>query len=181
MTSRATQRSTRKRVSVISLVIAVALAGSLGCGETTKPESQLTNAQGSPEEVCQAALDALAANDPLALDALRLSRFEHDSILVPEMPIGRDSTGRKDLELAWYMLDQRCTKGVRRAIADYGGQRYELISVRFTRPAERHGPLTVHRGTEVWVRDANGDELILGIFGSILQQDGLFKLVSIRD
>jgi hypothetical protein len=163
------------------LAIAIALVESLGCGKPAGPDLRLTNAQGSPEEVCQAALDALAANDAQALNALRLSRVEHDSILVPQLPIGKDTTGGKDLDMAWYMLDQRCAKGIRRAIADYGGQRYELISVRFTRPAERHGPLTVHRGTEVRVRDANGDELILGIFGSILQQDGLFKLVSIRD
>lgn len=181
MTSRASQHGTRSQASVISLAMAIALVGSLGCSEVTNTGPQLSNAQGSPEEVCQAALDALASNDPRAMEALRLSRFEHDSILVPEMPIGRDSTGHKDLEMAWYLLDQRCAKGIRRAIADYGGQRFELISVRFTKPAERHGPLTVHRGTEVRVRDANGDELILGVFGSILQQNGRFKLVSIRD
>lgn len=181
MTSRASQHSTQRQAAVISLAIAIALTGLLGCGETAIPDPLLTNAQGSPEKVCQAALDALAANDAQALNSLRLTRFEHDSILVPHMPVGQDTTGHRDLELAWYLLNQRCEKGIRRALADHGGVDFELVSVRFTRPAELHGPLTVHRGPEVRVRDANGDELILGIFGSILQQGGSYKLVSFRD
>jgi hypothetical protein len=126
-------------------------------------------------------LDAIALNDTTGLQALIVSRFEHDSILVPHMPIGKDTTGSKDLDLAWFMLEQRSIKGVRRALADHGGTRFQLVSVDFAKPTETHGPLRLYKGTTVRVRDVNGEEMVLGIFGSILESNGQYKLVSIRD
>lgn len=150
----------------------------VGCGKTG---SGLSNTSSSPAEACQRVLDALASNDTTGIHALRLSRFEHDSVLVPNMPIGKTPTSMKDLELAWYMLDQNNQKGIRRALADYGGRRLKVISVRFTKPDEHYGPLVVHKGTEVTVRDEAGAEFVMPIFGSILEEGGRFKIVSIRD
>jgi hypothetical protein len=126
-------------------------------------------------------LDALAVSDTAGMHALHLTRYEHDSILVPHMPIGKDTTGKTDLGFAWYLLEQNSAKGVRRAIDAHGGRQFELVSVKFNKPQEVHGPLILHKGTEVRVRAEGGEEMVLGIFGSILEQNGRFKLVSIRD
>lgn len=96
------------------------------------------------------------------------------------MPATPAGVGR-DMDMAWRMLDQRSIKGIRRAMEDYGGQKFSLVTVRFTRPAERFGDLVAHKGTEVTVRDSTGAELVLPIFGSILEDNGRYKLVSIRD
>lgn len=169
--------STMHRLLAIALLSMTLLA----CGEKAADGPMMSNSFGSPEEACRQVLDALAAGDTLGLQRLILTRYEHDSILVPRMPIGRDTTGNKDLELAWYMLNQRSVKGMRRALADYAGQRFELVSVTFNRPRESYGPLTMHKGTQVTVRNEEGEEVVIGIFGSILEQNGKFKLVSIRD
>ncbi|HWO57750.1 MAG TPA: hypothetical protein VNN55_09310 [bacterium] len=171
---------TRKRAARTA-VLCVLIGAVVGCGRKSPDLMTLTNSYDSPATLCQRVLVALAACDTLALETIRITRFEHDSILVPHMPIGKDTTGHKDLALAWYMLEQRNIKGIRRALADYGGQRFELVSVKFNRPEEKYGHLIVHKGTEVRVRDAAGEEMVLGIFGSILEQDGRYKLVSIRD
>lgn len=152
-----------------------------GCGQSAVDRHVISNSAPSPEAVCRQVLDALAASDTVALHNLVLTRFEHDSILVPRLPIGQDTLGNKDLELAWYMLDQRSIKGIRRALDDHAGHRLELVSLEFSRPREVHGPLTIHKGTRVTVRTENGEEVVLGIFGSILEQNGRYKLVSIRD
>jgi hypothetical protein len=151
------------------------------CGQSSQNTPALSRASDSPEDVCRNVLEALAASDTVALHNFVLTRFEHDSILVPQLPIGRDTSGSKDLELAWYMLNQRSIEGIRRALADHAGQRLEFVSVEFKRPKEVHGPLTIHKGTQVKVRTENGEEVVLGIFGSILEQNGRYKLVSIRD
>ncbi len=151
------------------------------CGHPAADIPQLSNTSGSPEEVCRRVLDALSLGDTLALQNLVLTRFEHDSILVPCMPIGQDTTGNKDLELAWFMLNQRSVKGIRRALADYEGEKFEFVSVKFNKPDHTYGALTLHKGTEVRAKKADGEEVVVGIFGSILEQDGRYKLVSIRD
>lgn len=160
------------------LMVCILLAG---CGQKGEDAYALSNSSSSPEDVCRRVLDALSAGDTLALHNLILTRFEHDSILVPRLPIGQDTSGSKDLELAWFMLNQRSIKGVRRALAYYAGQQFEFVSVEFNRPKETHGPLTIHKGTQVRVRTESGEEIVLGIFGSILEQSGRYKLVSVRD
>jgi hypothetical protein len=148
-----------------------------GCGQR---ETRLTNSSASPEDVCQKILGALERQDTLGLLQLRLTKFEHDSLLVPQMPLPPPGVER-DMGMAWYMLEQRSMKGIRRALDDYGGQRFSLVKVRFTKPAEKLGYLVAHKGTEVTVRDSTGAEFTLPIFGSILEDNGRFKLVSIRD
>lgn len=164
--------------AILWLMVCLLLAG---CGQKVEDAYSLSNSSSSPDEVCRRVLGALSAGDTLALHNLVLTRFEHDSLLVPRLPIGQDTSGSKDLELAWFMLNQRSIKGIRRALADHAGQRFELVSVEFNRPKEIHGTLTIHKGTQVRVRTEGGEEVVLGIFGSILEQDGRYKLVSIRD
>jgi hypothetical protein len=148
-----------------------------GCGQR---QVRLTNTSASPEDVCQKTLDALERKDTLGLQQFLLTKFEHDSILVPLMPLPPPGVER-DMGMAWYLLDQRSIKGIRRALDDYGGQRFAFVKVRFTKLEEKFGHLVVHKGTEVTVRDSTGAENVLPIFGSILEDNGRFKLVSIRD
>ena len=164
----------------LGLSIALLLAiGLLGCSRTN--DSQLSNASDTPETAVQRMLDALAVSDTVAMHSLRMSRYEHDSILVPQMPIGQADSGSTDLGYAWFLLEQNNIKGIRRAISDYGGQRFRVTKVRFTRPDQRYGSVTLHKGTEVSVRDSGGQESVLPIFGSIIEQGGRFKIVSVRD
>jgi len=160
-----------------ALCLSLALLIVAGCG---KRQTRLAGTSGSPEEVCRRALEALKHNDTLGLQRLRLTEFEHDSLLVPQMPASPAGLER-DMDMAWRLLDQRSIKGIRRAMEDYGGRRFSLVKVRFTKPEERFGHLVAHKGTEVTVRDSSGVELVLPIFGSILEDNGRYKLVSIRD
>lgn len=170
------KRSNRSRL-LIPLLVLVTLAS---CGKRQQP-TLLSNASGSPEEACQRVLDALASSDAEAMHGLRITRYEHDSVLVPNMPIGQADPGTTDLAYAWFLLEQNNVKGVRRAITKYGGNRFRVVSVRFTKPSQRHGPVTLHKGTEVTVTDGEGVEQVLPIFGSVIEHDGRFKVVSIRD
>ena len=144
------------------------------------PPTRISGMVSSPEEVCQKVLDALATNDTLMMGNLVLTRFEHDSVLVPLMPSPPPGVER-DMSLAWLMLYERDVKGIRRAFEDYGGQRFTLVTVKFTKPDKIFGDLRAHQGTVVTVRDSTGSEFGLPIFGSILEDHGRFKLVSVRD
>lgn len=149
-------------------------------GDRTPGPTRLTYASASPEEACRRVLDALNNEDLPTLDSLRLTRFEHDSILVPQLPISQNPD-QTDLNFAGYLHQQNNAKGVRRAMGDYGGLQLEFVSVRFTEPERIHGSLIIHRGTRVLVKDSAGTEFELPIVGSVLEDNGNFKLISIQD
>lgn len=171
----------RERICLSRLLIPVLLFVTLSsCGQPQQP-TLLTNASGSPEEACQRVLDALAISDAEAMHGLRITRYEHDSVLVPNMPIGQADPATTDLGYAWFLLEQNNVKGIRRAITKHGGKSFRVVSVRFTKPSQKHGPVTLHKGTEVTVKDGEGIEQVLPMFGSIIEHGGRFKVVSIRD
>lgn len=165
---------------LMAAMLTTTLAVVSGCG-TSETQTLLANSSSSAEEACQRVLDALAMSDTTTMHSLRITRFEHDSVLVPNMPIGNADPATTDIGYAWFLLDQNNVKGIRRAIDDYGGQQFRVAGIRFTKPAQQHGPVTLHKGTEVTVTDTAGTELVLPIFGSIIEHGHRFKVVSIRD
>jgi len=170
-----------RNVLMIVWALASLTVGVAGCVQNQNDVTLLTNASDSPIEACQRVLDALANSDTTAMHSLRITRFEHDSLLVPNMPIGKAEAGTTDLAYAWFLLEQNNIKGVRRAIDDYGGRTFRVVSIGFTKPVQQHGPVTLHKGTEVMAEDSTGNEIPLPIFGSVIEHGGKFKVVSIRD
>jgi hypothetical protein len=135
----------------------------------------------SPEGLIQIALDRLAVSDETGMDSLTITRFEHDSLLIPEMPIGKAPEEMTDLNMAYVMMRRTNMKGLRRAVADYGGRHYEVKKVEFPKPLEVYGPFTVYREILATVRDSAGNELILPIFGSMVSDGTHYKLAAFID
>lgn len=135
----------------------------------------------SAEELIQKTLDRLAVNDVEGMDSLTITRFEHDSLLIPEMPIGKAPKEMTDINMAYVMMRRTNMKGLRRAVADYGGKKLEVVKVEFPKPLEDYGPFTVYRETIATVRDSTGAEFILPIFGSMVAARGRFKLAAFID
>ena len=169
---------TRRHASIAGL----ALAGSLllglllgACGKSSP--TRLQNTFDSPEDLIQRALKAIQEEDSAGLQALCISRYEHDSVLVPAM--GKDSV---DLDLAWFLLQANVDKGIAYALNVYGKRTLKLEKVEFEGGDEFYGPITLHRVPRVTVAEpATGEEFVLTCFGTVAEEDGHFKLVSIRD
>jgi hypothetical protein len=58
-----------------------------------------------------------------------------------------------------------------------GGKRYELLDVLFTGQTD-YRTYRVHREATLRVRDSNGEERDLRVCGSMLEQDGAWKVFS---
>lgn len=164
---------------VLRFAIFIAMCAVVTACET-KP-SLLSGGGESPEQLIQLALDRLATNDEAGLDSLTITRFEHDSLLIPEMPIGKAPKEMTDINMAYVMMRRTNMKGLRRAVADHGGKRYELAHVEFPKPLETYGPFTVYRETVATVRDSAGNEFILPIFGSLVSDGVRYKLAAFID
>jgi hypothetical protein len=63
-------------------------------------------------------------------------------------------------------------------LARYGGQRFELLGVEYRGETTRYACSVVHRDTVLVVRDRDGAEQQLRLYGSTLETDGTFKVFS---
>lgn len=148
-----------------------------GCRDAAA-RSGLTNARSSMEAVVQAALDAVANRDRVALAALLLTPEEHERLLWDELP----ERNYFPFEYVRRINEINTAKGIRSALAEWGGQRLELVRIEFTKEAEVYSDFTLHRGARVWARRVrDGEEGTLPFFDVIVERNGGFKLMNYKD
>ena len=160
-------------------VVLAALWTAAGCsvGDDNAPLSPLHHTFPSPGALSEAVLFALADRDGDTLASLALSELEFRTAVWPDLPSSRPERG-VPFDYAWGDLHQKSNNALRRLITRYGGQRYELVDVRFAGETTPYATYQVHRETVLDLRDEEGEELTLALFGSILERDGEFKLFS---
>jgi hypothetical protein len=78
----------------------------------------------------------------------------------------------------WGDLRQKSEQALAQTLARHGGHRYSLRGVHFDGTVTRYATYTVHRQTVLTVRDAEGAELDLRLYGSSVQKDGTWKVFS---
>ena len=170
------------RVSVFAFVRCVALVAwwaAAGCGASDDNAAlpPLHHTFASPEALSDAVLAGLADRDADTLAALALSEIEFRTAVWPDLPSSRPERG-VPFDYAWGDLRQKSNNALRRLVARHGGKRYELVRVAFSGETTPYRSYRVHRETVLDVRDEDGNELTLALFGSILEREGEFKLFS---
>ncbi len=168
-----------RRVLVGAGLAALCLLPAGGCGRPATRDAlpPLGHAFESPEAVAEAVLGALAEEDGPTLVALALSEMEFRTVVWPELPSSRPERGLP-FEYAWGDLHQKSTNELRRLLARAGGRQYELLEMTFDGESTRYETFTVHRDSRLRVRDAEGAERDVRLFGSVLQRGGEYKLFS---
>lgn len=145
-----------------------------GCGRTSP---LLANAFPSVEQLAAAVVDAVSRNDTATLRALALDEQEFREHVWPELPAARPERNLP-FSYVWGDLRQKSDQALAATVARYTGRRYTLVSVRFDGEATRYPSYVVHRETVVKVRDDQGVEADLRLFGSSLEKDGAWKVFS---
>ena len=136
--------------------------------------SPLTNVKGSKEAVARAAFAALEARDAGALQALRITRNEYESLLWPEMP----DREQMPFDFAWSMNDAVSRKGLRQALERWGGLGLELVSFEFEEEPEVYASFTLHRGAKVVARRRDtGESGVIASFDVLIEFAGGWKLM----
>ena len=122
-------------------------------------------------------LDAVARRDTESLRGLALNEEEFREHVWPELPAARPERNLP-FSFVWGDLRQKSEQSMGVTMARHGGRRYRLVSVQFAGEATRYPSYTVHRETVVRVRDEQGMETDLRLFGSSLEKDGAWKVFS---
>jgi hypothetical protein len=124
-----------------------------------------------------AVLDGIARRDTTALRALALNEEEFREHIWPELPASRPERNLP-FSYVWGDLRQKSEAALSQTLARHGGRRYTLVSVRFAGDTTRYPSYSVYRETVLKVRDGQGIETDLRIFGSSLEKGDAWKVFS---
>ena len=159
----------RRRLVATIFVIALG-AWSMSCDR-----SPLSNSYGSIEALGEAVLNALELEDTEALLALMVTSNEHESLLWDQLPESNHLT----FEYARQLNERNSGKAVTNAIANFGGNEFELVSIEFSEDAEQYEGFTLHFGAVLKVRRvSDGLEGNLPILDVVLEYADRWKLMN---
>lgn len=150
----------------------------------TRNPVPLMGGRPSADSLVAAVLDGLGRSDTALLKELLVTRDEYMKVIYPELgkhwPGARDS--RPEIaDALWTNHAGNAMKGLRRALRDLGGRELSVKRVEFADGTKEYVSYTTHEGTIVTAADARGKEQKIGVIGSIVEKDGVFKLLSYRD
>jgi hypothetical protein len=155
-------------------LLAAGVVWMAGCGSPVAP---LGNAQPAPHALASAVLDAVARRDVAALRSLSLNESEFRELVWPELPAARPERNLP-FSYVWGDLHQKSEESLMRILAEHGGQRYALVSLRNDGETTRYPSYTVHRETVLQVRNQGGPQFEVRLFGSLIEQNGGWKVFS---
>lgn len=121
-------------------------------------------------------LTAVAANDRAALERVTLSEQEFRDHVWPQLPAARPERNLP-FSYVWGDLRQKSGASLSKMLAEHGGRRYQLLDIEFDGVTD-YQSYRVHREATFRVRDAAGQEMTLRLCGSMLEQNGVWKVFS---
>jgi hypothetical protein len=177
----------RKDVSfcIICLLLFLFTACRSGIDKTLPPDTiqdsagrtLLVNARSSINDLCREVLDRVARNDRHALEALALTEDEIKRYVWPYEKHSRSEVNMP-FDFWWGELRKKSSFRLTQTLQKFGGKKFELISVRFAEEAMQYNNATVHRDSRITVRNEEGQESVVEMFGSVFELNGQYKIFS---
>ena len=156
-----------------SRVIAVALAcASIACGAAA-----VEHGEASPEALAREVLRAVDAHDVERLRQLAVTEQEFREIVWPDLPASEPRTNLT-ADYVWKDLHFKSEVGLRETLGAFSGRDLDLVKLSFHGETSQYGHFLVHRDARVLVRHEDATEERVKLFGSVLEQDGRFKVFS---
>ena len=180
------RRGTESRI-VLSVALGVTIAG---CGATpVGPERPtaasvgpvvLVGAVGSLEQLAFETLEGLSVGDVSRLERIRLSEFEHNELVWPELPASAPEVNHP-VDLAWANIELRNRRARTRLLGWYGGRRLSLLGVECRLADEVFPSFRVLR--DCWVSFTSDREEMAPVqfFKYAIDWNGQFKIFRYYD
>jgi hypothetical protein len=145
--------------------------------ETLTPVESLAPTFEGKEHVARTFVAAIAANDVKAVALTLMTRAEFAWLYYPENPIS-EPPYELPVGIAWFELEGNSLAGVRRALATYGGRSVVFRDVECPGTPVVQGPHRLWNGCMVLLGHGDASDSVVRMFGSIIERDGRFKLVT---
>lgn len=150
------------------------LVVAMACSDNARP-SPLSNARTSPETLARDALKAVAAGDGMALDSLRVTREEYETLLWPVLPDGE----YVPFEFVWSVTGPRSRKARREVMGEYGGLPLELVRVELGEEVERYDEFVLYQEARMTVRRTDTGEVgVMPLMDVLIEMGGGWKFLN---
>ncbi len=162
------------------LVAAVCAAVCLStcAGRQTAGKNGFSNTFKSVDALGRAVLSLVHDRDRAGLEAITISEHEYRTIIWPQLPISKIEQWREHYDFVWGQHTTKSTACLASMLSGYGGRTCELIEVRVRDGITEYETFRVHRDARLIVRNENGERKVLNLFGSIIEMNGRFKIMS---
>jgi hypothetical protein len=137
----------------------------------------LPHAARTAGELGREVVAALERRDVARLRQLAVNDVEFREVVWPELPAARPERNLP-VEYVWNDLRTKSEAGLRRLLAEYGGQRLEFVRLAFDGETTQHRTYLVRRNAITVIRGEDGGERQLRLFGSTIERHGGFKVFS---
>ena len=144
----------------------------IACGSRPLP-----NSHDSVEALSRAVLAAVEKRDADALLALAINRAEFTEHVWPELPSARPERNLSP-SFVWGDLNQKSNIMLREMLAAHGRKKYTFVSACFLGKTTQYESYLVHRESELTVKDPEGNERQVRLFGSVIEKGGRYKVFS---
>jgi hypothetical protein len=155
-------------------LLAIVLLPGTGCGSFGV---QLQHTHGSPKAVAEAVVAALDRRDTAVLERLAVTEQEFQRVVWPRQPAARPERNIP-WNYAWRDLAGKSTLQLRGRIQEWPPSRLTVVDLAFDGETTDYGTYRVLRKSRVTLRDPEGRLTTARLFGSIIEQQGRFKVFS---
>jgi hypothetical protein len=165
-----------KRIALaVALVASTALFASLDAWRARRVP--LAGTAASPEALAAAVVAAMRAGDLDRLRALALTEHEFRTHVWPELPSARPERNMPS-DFVWERLQQSSEGHLRQTLTRLGESSFDVRRVQFGGETSDYGDVVVRRKTQLVVRSSDGRESVVQLFGSMIEQNGRYKVFS---
>jgi hypothetical protein len=145
-----------------------------------EPVTALAGGSRSREALVRRFMRALAADDSAELRAMELNAREFADLVYPESPYTH-APYRQSPALVWNQIQNPSASGFTRLVRRLGNQPLQYLDHSCDAKADRQGRNLIWTNCAVRLTSPNGDKTKHRLFGSIIQRDDSFKIVSYRN
>lgn len=140
-------------------------------------EKDLVNAQPSVDELCKYVLEKVEQNDIKSLEALAVSEDEVKRHIWPYSEWSRPER-RMTFEFYWGDLHQKSIYALHKTMLNYGGKKFEYLNYRLAEDPMTYQDGKIYKDAWIQVRNDDGREGEIKIFGSVFELNGKYKIFS---
>jgi hypothetical protein len=145
-------------------------------GKLAQSCPRLSPAEDSVDALARKVLETLAQGDRDKLEDLALTQQEFTGCIYPALPASRPGSNLS-ADFLWSQTLLRNLAGLEKTLG-YAGRRFEFVSIRFADGERQYEGFKVLRDARLTVKDTDGKELELKLFGAVLEAGGKFKIYS---
>jgi hypothetical protein len=142
--------------------------------------SGLSNGSRSREDLVRRFMTALSRSDSTEMKRMALGAREFADLVYPESPYTHPPY-RQSPALVWYQIQNGSRSGLTRILRRLGGQPLRYVDNECERKPEHQGRNMLWTNCTVRVISPAGDTSVHRFFGSIIERDGAFKIVSYKN